>query len=508
MMRSAFAALATMIALGCAGCGTRADDYPLAGTTRNEDRRAIDVSADHPFIVLAFSGGGSRAAALAAGVTARLDAVTYETPSGSRRRLSQDIAIVSSVSGGSVYATYLALKGPGAEEARAFQQKVTEFDGIGYITGRLLNPVTWVSLRLEGRTRIDVLQDMLGEFLETDAKLGTLNQPNKPLVLLNASDLVSGQVFTFDPRTLDDLCMNFDETPLTLATTASAAFPIAFTPVLLQNHSYVDPQGCAGRQIPAGDWRNQLRSAGGRYVNLESYRVARYRDSLRGARYSDSKMGDPDSFRRPEYVRLVDGGVVDNLGLTAVRREFFTERSPAFLPQLVTDGKLKQLVIIAVNARSDPVSSLDGSNRRIRIPAFGSAVAGSLVDAASAGAASAFRGFMYNLIADRTVLLNEGVPGAEFEIYPIDIDFDQLPDATQEQRERQNRVKQIGTSWTLEPSDVPLVDSVAGELLWRHPCFIKLVSDLRNVQSTPDPNARPVEGLPCPWPTIARQPGR
>jgi hypothetical protein len=102
------------------------------------------------------------------------------------------------------------------------------------------------------------------------------------------------------------------------------------------------------------------------------------------------------------------------------------------------------------------------------------------------------------------VLLDEGVRGAEFEIYPIDIDFDQLPDATPEQRERQDKVKQIGTSWTLEPGDVPLVDSVAGELLWRHPCFLKLVGDLRNVQSMPDPNARPVEGLPCPWPTVAQ----
>src|SRR5215510_12297091 len=109
---------------------------------------------------------------------------------------------------------------------------------------------------------------MLTRLLETNATLDVLNRPNQPLFLLNASDVVSGQVFTFDPRTLDDLCMNFDETPLTLATTASAAFPIAFTPVLLQNNSYVDAQGCAGRQIAAGDWRNQLRSAGGRYVNL------------------------------------------------------------------------------------------------------------------------------------------------------------------------------------------------------------------------------------------------
>jgi NTE family protein len=492
--------LAIIIALGCAGCGTRAVDYPLAGEQRNEDRRAIAAEPDHPFVVLAFSGGGSRAAALAAGVTARLDAVTYQTSSGPRR-LSQDIAVVSSVSGGSVYATHLALHGPSAEQAKAFQQKIATFDGIGYLTGRLLNPLTWIGLRLESRTRIDILQDMLTELLGTTATLATLNRPNQPLVLLNAGDLVSGQVFTFDPRTLDDLCMNFDQMPLTLATTASAAFPVAFTPVLLQNNSYVDMAGCPNRQSRGGDWRNQLSEPEGRYLNLESFRLARYRDSLRAGRYSDSKIDDPQPFRQPLYVRLVDGGVVDNLGLTAVRRELFAESSPANLALLTNQRKLRHLVIIVVNARSDPVNSLDASNRRLRIPRFALTVAGSLVDSASAGAASTFRGFMLNLVADRAVMLSEGNPGGEFEIYPIDIDFDQLPDETEEQRTRQNKVKSIATSWTLEEGDVPLLDEVAGELLWRHPCFVKLVEDL-NAQGSPE--AQPIEDLPCPWPTVAQ----
>jgi NTE family protein len=504
MTRTSSALLALLFALACAGCGTRALDYPLAGEQRNQDRRAIAAAPDRPFIVLAFSGGGSRAAALAAGVTARLDGITYQTASGPRR-LSQDIAVVSSVSGGSVYATYLALHGPGAPEAKAFQQTIAEFDGIGYLTGRFLNPVTWIRLQLANTTRVDILQEMLTELLGTNATLATLNTPNKPLVLLNASDLVAGQVFTFDPKTLDDLCMNFDQMPLTLATTASAGFPIAFPPVLLQNHSYVDVTGCPARQIPAGPWRNQLTDPAGRYIDLEQFRIARYRDSLRAGNYSDSKMDDPESFRRPLYVRLVDGGVVDNLGLTAVRRELLTEGSPANLQVLAGAGRLKHLVIIVVNARSDPTSPLDGSNEYIRIPTYAMTVAGSLVDAASSGAASSFVGFMRNLVADRAVLLSQPEPvnrAGEFEIYPIDIDFDQLPDSSEQESARRNAVKSIATSWTLEAGDVPLLDSVAGQLLWSHPCFIKLVADLR-AQGTPDPNADPIDGLRCPWPTVA-----
>jgi hypothetical protein len=91
--------------------------------------RSIDTGPDHPFVVLTFSGGGSRAAALTASVTARLDGIIYATPAGPRR-LSQDIAIVSSVSGGSVYAAYLALNGAGSEKADAFREKIKNFDGI------------------------------------------------------------------------------------------------------------------------------------------------------------------------------------------------------------------------------------------------------------------------------------------------------------------------------------------------------------------------------------------
>ena len=69
-----------------------------------------------------------------------------------------------------------------------------------------------------------------------------------------------------------------------------------------------------------------------------------------------------------------------------------------------------------------------------------------------------------------------------------------------EESERRNAVKKIETSWTLEDGDVPLLDSVAGELLWSHPCFIKLVRDLQS-QATPDRQAHEV-GVRCPWPTV------
>jgi hypothetical protein len=70
-----------------------------------------------------------------------------------------------------------------------------------------------------------------------------------------------------------------------------------------------------------------------------------------------------------------------------------------------------------------------------------------------------------------------------------------LPDATAAERQRQQRVKSIATSWTLQPGDVALLDQVAGELLWRHPCFRLLMHDM-GLQGQPE--AEPIAGLNCP----------
>jgi NTE family protein len=478
------AALAGLAFLLLAGCGTHAVDYPLAAGQANTDRRTVDAEADRPLVVLAFSGGGSRAAALAAAVTARLDGITYPTPSGPRR-LSQDIAIVSSVSGGSVYAADLGLNGASGTAARAFEQRIGAFDGIGgYLVPRALDPFTWIGLQLDNKTRIDVLQDMIADLLQAKTQtLALFNAPGKPIILLNASDMVAGEVFTFEPSALDDLCMNYDQVPVSLAVTASAAFPFAFTPVLLQNTSY---PSCPGAQQPPGNWRNALTIPSGRYANLDDFRQARYRDSLRAA---------PESFRRPHYVRLVDGGVVDNTGLTAIRRILLTPGSPADVSRFSQQGKLRHLVVIAVNARSDARNPLDASPEYTDLLDMASAVSGVLVDSASAGSAATFQAFVTNLAADRASLLRQGVKQAAFEIYPVSIDFDQLPDATTAERDELNGVKSIATSWTLAKGDVELLDKVAGELLWRQPCFRKLLAD---IQGQGPEEALAVPGALCP----------
>ncbi len=474
------------------GCGTQPTDYPLAVGEANPPAPVVDATPDHPLVVLAISGGGSRAAALGAAIVKRLGDLHYAV-GGATRSLATDIAVVSSVSGGSVYAADLGLNGPA--HAAAFMDRIQNYDGLGWLEERALNPGTWVALQLENKTRVDVLQEMIEDLLQTKAAMSAFNQPGKPLVLLNATDMVAGQIFTFDRDTLDDLCMNYDQVPVSLGVTASAAFPIAFTPVLLRNDSYL-PAGCPGGRNAHLPYRLPLGVPGGVYANLETYRIDRYRQSLRNETVREQGGdGEIAPYRTPLYVRLVDGGVADNSALTPLRRALLTPGGPADISRMVAQGKLRRLVVIAVNARSDPPNKLDRSTAYTTVLTMAQAISGALVDSASANSALVFQNFIKLLTGDRDRLVAAGHTQANFAGYPISIDFDQLPNATAAQRQEQQQVKSIATSWTLQPGDVALLDRVAGELLWRHPCFRALAADI-GLEGSPE--AAPVPNTRCP----------
>ena len=232
---------------------------------------------------------------------------------------------------------------------------------------------------------------MIADLLQTNATMDVFNQPGKPLVLLNATDMVAGQVFTFDRDTFDDLCMDYDKVPVSLGVTASAAFPVAFTPVLLRNDSYLH-SGCPGARNGSLPYRLALRVPGGPYANLETYRIDRYRQSLRNEviqeQDADSAVGP---YRKPLYLRLVDGGVADNSGLTALRHALLMPGAPADISRMVAQGKLRRIVVIAVNARGDPPNEFDHSTRYTTVLDIAEDSSGALVDSASSNSALAFR---------------------------------------------------------------------------------------------------------------------
>jgi NTE family protein len=111
-----------------------------------------DDNSESLFIILAFSGGGTRAAALSYGVLEQLrnTEIVWE---GKRKSLLDEVDVISSVSGGSFTAAYYALYGD-----RMFKDFDTRFlkkNIQGDLQARLYSPYNWyrlASLPLTGST--------------------------------------------------------------------------------------------------------------------------------------------------------------------------------------------------------------------------------------------------------------------------------------------------------------------------------------------------------------------
>jgi NTE family protein len=506
-LAAGFAGL-TLIAL--AACGDRPEDYPLVGDSRNAQPPLFQAAMGGTFVALSFSGGGSRAALLDAAVTNELSQLEYQTQSGPRR-LSDDIAVVSSVSGGSVYAGYLGIYGtrtPGHTPAD-FEEFIAGFDGMSYLYGRALNPLTWIGLAAADKTRTAVLEDMIAIALGPDGKtpttatLASIERPDRPSLLLNASDIVSGQVFTFDTDTLNDLCQSKTAFPVNVAVAASAAFPVGFTPVLLRNnsldtagHPVTSNNNDACRRPPPGDWINATNSLAAPYTDLETYRHAVARAAWRGTSLAN---GLPPR-RTPVYVRLADGGVADNLGLTSLRRALLAQTSPVNLTGILAKmppGMKLPLILIEVNARSDPKSNLDTSPAYTTILQQAGSDSGTLVDSAAASSGVIFQNFVLEL--ERS--LAQTPLAGRVAIYPMQIDFDRLPDVPSSPDDNPNNgrnlvtyVKNVATSWTLAKGDRHAIDIAVQIMLAREPCYAKLYADLR---LTGGVTPTPVAGTSC-----------
>jgi len=228
-----------VLVLGLAACA----HYPLNARLARYDAKAgyrfsqFKANADNTdslFICLAFSGGGTRAAALSYGVLKRLATVEIEWE-GKQKNLLDEVDCISSVSGGSFTAAYYAL----------FRQRVfTEFpDKFLYrnIEGELIrlmfNPVNWIRLSSPYFSRIDLTAELYDTTVfeeKTFAEL--LAQRRRPFLVLNATNLTLGERFEFTQEQFDVLGADIAAYPVARGVAASSAFPFLLSPISLKNY--------------------------------------------------------------------------------------------------------------------------------------------------------------------------------------------------------------------------------------------------------------------------------
>jgi NTE family protein len=283
--------LVAVVAAGLAGCATVYNlpgNAPLgAALADNNIARDIPDYQDDALLALSFSGGGTRAAAFSFGVLQELD----RARSTAGKTLLDRVDFVSGVSGGSVTAAYFGLKKRGA---------LDDFRERFLLRNAEEGLKTQVSLgnigrALAGGVNNSQFTDWLDRNLFDGARFDSLREDRRPRVWINASDIYNRTPFVFGKTAFDALCSDIRSYRIAEAVAASAAVPLAFAPIVLETY----PGGCAA---PLPPWLDRVRNDPNAQPLLRSFAEAQ-------ARYRDGSM---------RYVKLLDGGLVDNYGLSGI----------------------------------------------------------------------------------------------------------------------------------------------------------------------------------------------
>ena len=297
-------------------------------------------------LMLAFSGGGTRAAAFSYGVLKELSE-TELGREGHTYRLSDEVDVITSVSGGSFTAAYFGLYGD-----RIFMDYEQEFlrrNVQGELTGQVLNPFNWPSLLSPFYSRADMASELYDETLFHHATYADMIRAHGPYVIINATEMTLGTRYQFTQEYADIICSDLSRLPVSRAVTASSAVPILFSPITLTNHA-----GDCGWQPPA--WMQSALDTQDRSSRL--YNLAT------GMLALENREDHP-------YLHLFDGGLADNLGLRAMLDGVLRYNGINEALKALGMEDTRKVVIILVNAET----ALDvESSRQMQSPTFAAAL--------------------------------------------------------------------------------------------------------------------------------------
>lgn len=325
--------------LGCTTVRNLPVNVPAVGSVA--DRLQIGFEdptyLDDMLVGLAFSGGGTRAAAFSFGVLEEMNRTPVRGASGA---LIDRIDFISGVSGGSVTAAYYGLKKSAA---------LNDFRERFLIRNAEAGLETNLSLGTLGRALSGGINDQSGftRFLDANlfegATFGQFRTIGRPRIWINASDVYNRTPFVFGATAFSAICSDLSAYPLSNAVAASAAVPIAFAPVVVQAF----PGQC---NDPLPQWVTRASSNRNATPMLSSFAkaISRYRDGA------------------VPFIKLLDGGLVDNYGIsgfTIARESSETPYGPLTPSQAV---KLRRAMFLVVDAKAgisgDWVKTIEGPN--------------------------------------------------------------------------------------------------------------------------------------------------
>jgi len=408
-------------------------------------------NADGLLVVLAFSGGGHRAAALSYGVLEEL-ARTEIVWEGQHKRLLDEVQVISAVSGGSFTAAYYALFGD--EIFRDYERVFLKQNIQQRLMWRMLSPLNWARFASPYFSRSDMAAEFYDRHVFRGKTFGDLARANRPpFVILNATDMSSSARFEFTQDLFDLLCSDLSNVPVGRAVAASSAFPILLTPITINNYAgscgYIDPP-----QVETALAQRDIFTRG----YLKAQEMRNYQDAA-----------------HHPYFHLLDGGLSDNLGLRGPLEPILALGGVGPAMQYFGLKRPRKIVVIAVNAATHRDLGWDKRARAPGLVEVGFSF-GDVINRYSFETRQLFR----DSVKQWECELNDGQTGTEpVKVYGIEVSFEQLADP----KER-GYFDNLPTKFNLPPGAVDRLREVAGRLLRESEGYQALLCDLSSEEQS------------------------
>jgi NTE family protein len=383
-------------------------------------------NSEQLFVVLAFSGGGTRAAALSYGVLHELERIRFHwneqtgaaeaCAAGDQRcrSLLDEVDVISSVSGGSFTSAYYAFRGKQIfDSADAFNTRFLYAPVQRELFARAIHyPQYWPHLG----ARVEIAAKEHASRLFGDSTFAALER-TRPYVILNGTDMSTGARFEFTQDQFDLICGNLSAFPIARAVAASSAFPGLLNSMTIDTHTGQCEYSGPGTNKLQVDWVDQ--SVTGRAVNYRRYKAGR----------DVAALLDEDR----EHLHILDGGLADNIGVRAALRSLSSIDAPmdaggnvsgwSLLTRINTRA-VRHIIVIGVNAKTEKTTTWDERSAGPGTLAVFNRATGIPMSSFTAETLDLLREY-----ADDAVLNQAGRP----KFHAFEVAFENIPDESERQ---------------------------------------------------------------------------
>ncbi len=475
--------LLALMLLALGGCATRPVNPPITqvdpGAGYRYQTRTQYMRDKDNLVILAFSGGGTRAAAFSYGVLEQLRRTVVVGPKGNTGRLIDGVDVITGVSGGSFTALAYGLYGERLFDD--YEKRFLKRNVQGELLERAFNPLNWGALSSTGWGRSELAAQLYDEILFNGATFGDLNRGEGPLIVASATDISTGARFYFTQGQFDALCSDLLPLRLSRAAASSSAVPVLLSAVTIDNYG----DTCRYTEPPLLKLITDPEHHGG-----PAARVIREWKEL-------------EAYRTPgrRYLHLVDGGVSDNVGMRAVLEVLDGMEALRLLHQKTPLDHVRRIIVFVVNSLSSPDTNWDQVEdppgtvgllvkaTGVPIDHYSYEAIQTLRDTAARWANLRAMRDSGAIVNSRSEALDEVMTVPDAKIYVIDVSFRALRDKAEF-----DYLNNLPTSFVLPPEAVDRLRAAAGRIVRESPEFQKLLKDVGarivsdlSVGSTADP---------------------